>query len=278
MEKAWKLRKSNIFVKLMKFTWGLDYKDFQWMCIFTWLSVFNVVILPITIVVKLIIAYIYKPINKILISLEKRAEEKDKEWARNNFFRAVAYTNPSAYDFGYLDRATSEQRRAFFALLRETNMSLYQRLSDAFHSRKETKYVQIAQIKERKRKTRKEALYTAMKFIKPIATAVLWLLAGFLFALLGFGLYKLYIFLSHTTGKDWMGFFVGIGILVGIVLGIFLAIRIFVNSDTEPTKAAKITGKIISTPFIFLWGVVCTFCKLIKQTISDNCPAIEWKD
>lgn len=68
---SFKLKKGAWHVRLMKYTWNLNYYDFSHICPYFWLSIFNVIIAPVFVPIKFTIItilgkYVFPGINRFL--------------------------------------------------------------------------------------------------------------------------------------------------------------------------------------------------------------------
>jgi hypothetical protein len=54
------LKKNSWHARLMKFTWNLDFYDFSHMCPYFWLTIFNMIIFPVTFFFKVIAVSVFK--------------------------------------------------------------------------------------------------------------------------------------------------------------------------------------------------------------------------
>lgn len=280
MKTPWKLKKNNFFVKLMRFTWNLDHRDFKWMCAFTWLSVFNLLALPFTVLIKYVFfrGLIKGVILNVASNITEQREEKLNIWCAAQL-SALGYDveGRTEYDLIFLKKVCKSKRTTFWNYLYDTNMPLYNKLQ--IH--RKVLELELEKKEEDNRAKRKKVAMKVATNAKPFAIGLLWLVGAAVLFFAGYGLYLLF---SSVEPADWREVLRIALLVIGLVVGLILVIvfiYIVVDALHDNCACKKFcckAGNAIARPFAWFWNLLVGFGQLIRQTVSDNCPAIDWED
>lgn len=281
MKQPWKLKKSNIFVKLMKFTWDLDYRDFKWMCLFTWLSLFNILVLPFTILFKYIL---FKGVGGLFYGFYEKVKGWRKEsldsWCQTQL-SILGYYDPTKqeYNVSGITNACKKKRYTFLDFLANINYDFYKKIKSLVETLAWQNREAEVKRKEEAREKRRQLANKVASNVRPVAKILLYIAGAAALFFLGFGLYKLF-----TANIDWsQGLSTAGLILLAIVgaIGIVLAFYTVVEHIKESCSTKKNLMKflrIAGFPLILLFKALVAVGTLVGTTVSDNCPAIEWQD
>lgn len=307
--------KNSYNVKLMKFTWGLNYYDFSHTCPYFWLSVFNhLFIIPILFVkgvVKLgkLIWKLFGYIADFFNFLGDKISEKQQNWYYT-YYRRIK-TNPEeqqkficldfskkcnrkystwindSYNYGSYGMSEADDYDFLSWLYEQRNMSQNRRLT---YERNQESISRAASIK------RKDKINKLLKIIKPITRVLLWIISGTIVIVVTYLAFKGLIGLIHwfSTWKfnsmGWKKFFHVLGQigLVAILLSVAAAIILLIIAGLKKLFCNFNCNKqmrIIGIPFVFILRIFSKIAKtiyhlilLIIEIIKNNCPAIEWTD
>lgn len=304
------LKKNAWHSKLMKFTWGYTHRDFSHICPYFWLSILNVVIFPLTFLIKkvivgiggLIAILIIKMLKPLINYMESRPGKWEKlELWEDKFIEELKKGN-GLESFAKLDlelRCNSKFNDVFQKIYyRDSNKDLYAKIQalrikyNDEQNKKENQY--DAEIKALTIKN-KQKITKMVNIVKPIAVNIIYLAAGFTLAFVGFGLYELGILLYHVGvwisnlkfgTIDWNTFFLVIGIAIGIGLSaslLYIVINYFYDKISNCCECRqKLLNFFSYFKYLKYLGYpvywVYKFFELLWIMLKDNCPAINWED
>lgn len=262
MQKEFTLNKNGWYVKLMMWTWGMSQKEamFTNMCPFFWLTILNILIIPITLVSKPI-AWLFrfiddqttKNFNKFCIKLQLEllsSEEKCIEFAKLDLSK---HSKHSRFYYDWLGDKDSELKLKLYKLRMEYSKPLS-------HKIKEEKPSKVM-------KTTKSILLGLMPIIKIIGTI---LMVCFFLSLLGLIGLIIYVIIEAIINNqvNWRPILAILGIILS-AFGIAGLILILANQTSFFKKVA--------IPFIWLWKGIVIIFQFLYNTYKNNCPGLNFK-
>ncbi len=280
------LRKSSWHMKLMKWIWNLDYRDFSHICPYFWMSVANVIIVPIVAFFRGLVWLLKHTIDWIIDAIEACVENRYQRWVDSikdnpdEFLSKSAklckkdYNEISNLLFDYNRFPDPVQRLKYYEKLVEARRE-WEAQRVAKESRGSLRSAQAAL-------TRKQRINTVVKYVKPVAVTIGWGLMIALAIVILFLLWKLIVVISTVPAKSWKTFgLVVIGFLAGalIVLGLFAFLRWAVTriACSVPSETPGWV-KAIGIPFKWLFTGIATLWDIVTTMASNSCPFIDWED
>lgn len=297
MELEVKLRKNSWHYKLQGFTFGESQPELYSLCPYFWLTIFCVLILPITLIVKPIKYAIKKSRERRLARERREMEEFIKSMSVDSVIEAVkkkkkiGWIKLDRYEiWGMLIRwqernqATDEEYDAF-------QQKLFKKLSDIDDEKHRQKLAKERARVEAKQKKFQNGV-NVTKIVKRTKAAV-----GIIFsALLLFLIYKAVVFLINVEWQpiDWEK--VLFTLIAFTFVAIFVLILIFlyktINNIEEYCREKdqlrwysktffwlfKGLFWVIKWPFIWLFEIFSFIFGYFKSTKDNYCPGIIWEE
>lgn len=242
---VFKFKKNAWHAKLMKRVWGYDPEDFRNMCPYFWLSVVNVVCLPLILVIAgfiVLILAIKKLTEASQASIDRACETKIVKWAAKktenwwkdeDLIMAVGknlHTSPwfSLPEFDSYKQKDAKYRKFYEALSPEDKKKLWDKYDARIKEIKEAQHKAEVERWERERveaekkrlrdATRAVRIGKATVVIKTIFKIIIW-------PILLFIAYLLYLIGVEVVSWDysWVGpFFYFLYLAIGTILGVGL--------------------------------------------------------
>ena len=271
---VFELKKDNIFCKMLKYSWNVNYDDFSHMCPFFWLSIITVIILPVIVFIKIEI-FLFVNIVKVLFKLIEWIAKIDSKYTEKVHKRTIERIKS---DPEYVKKLIKKWKYSSY------NIPGYIKHADVDNDINKImsgEYKKYSEQKKKKELTNKEKINLIVKYALPIGRVILYII-GIIIIILG--LYIIYTFIDflihfHYRPIDWeivlkvlkyIG--VSISLLAAIALIVFILRFLFNMVDLY------IPNINIFKPFKWLWKGLCTIVQMIIQLYHNSCPAIKWKD
>jgi len=304
------LKKNAWHSKLMNFTWGYTHRDFSHICPYFWLSILNVIMFPITFLIKNVIIGLGKLLGELLVkisdSLINYMDSRPDKWEKREIWEDRFIENLKKGDglesFIKLDldlKCNGKFNDIFNKIYhyRDSHRDLYAKilaLREKYFAEQEKKKDQYhAEIKALTIKN-KQKITKMVNIFKPIAVNIIYLAAGFSLAFVGLGLYELGILLYNVGvwifnlhfNIDWNTFFLLIGVIIGVVISVVLLVVVLDFIRNKFNNCCECRQKLLNFFSYFKYlkylgypvYYVYKFFELLWVMLKDNCPAIKWED
>lgn len=263
---TYNLKKDAWYLWLLKYTLGLDYNDFSYVCPLFWVTVLAVLISPIT----LPLCFIIDMVKKVIQRYNDANDEEFRIWA-DMYYHDIS-VNPATYEAlknsDFYSEKNKQMYRFVYSYLRDVNYDMFEELWQIGY-KKSNKLEEEKWVKKARNKRR---INNILKYIIPIGKGLVYLGLGVLCGIVIHLLIMLIIALSHFTSSDWIKL-IWVSLITVCCGAVIFIISIIVENSGKKTKA--VFSKIGHT---FLWPflkIIQAF-KFIITIISDYCPAIKW--
>ena len=291
---VFKLKKNSWHMSLMTWIWGYTYRDFSNMCPYFWLSVLNVIILPLFLFSKLlglVFAIIRKEMKKYEENCEKREQEywnKLSEEIRNNPNGEIATKIiNSKLDWDFSKKPNKRWFNAWYRLSERTDLFEYgSKLWEIYDKRHE----EIRKInKQKPEKTTRQVIGEDTVLIKKIAKYIgIVALGGITYVL-----YILALIIPWMKVVVFAGKFILCCLITALMMGLgFLIIKSIVflwcrygcyciPCDERRENIGNFFLTILKGiiwPFVWIGRGIGTLWAIGMALKADNCPAIDLED
>lgn len=298
------LKKNSWHAKLMWLTWHLETRDFSHICPYFWLSIANVLILPLTLVIYALYYMVKYPVkwyNDMIESFETKRREEYNKWLSDEMQKLK--TDDTYWDVvtEKLLASNSCSRKYQDLMFRHYKWQVHGEAYDKFIQWRD-KYFNLEHERDRIEEERRELVKQQsfqvklnqkakvnwlLKIVKPLTKVFLVILTGVILWVI-YILGKLLInWISTWKITVVLANLKTIGILLLLCLGvtvIVLFIRwLFLKMKHSLRIPCHVTDKIgnffimLLVPFVWIGGGIGLLFRIIGQMIRNNCPAIEWK-
>lgn len=276
---VFELKKNAWHIRLMNWIWGFDHTDFQFLCNYFWLSLFNVLfIVPI-----LVCKGFYHGVRVFVIAIatafnnyERWLDKQTENWARENAQRFKENVNNLSMDelAAIVERKSKRYRELYYRMSYED----FQALKSRFNTLYDEKEAKRAQARERRVKinmSAKAAKNTVRATIYlTIATVAYFCIRGII-----------WVIVHANWTKVWQNILVALIIIGGLVVAVLLIIgfillirRIFDGVELSVPPWLGALGRGVTWPFVWFGrGIVVLWAALVALK-ENNCPGINWKD
>lgn len=308
MEKLIELNEYCWHYRLIKFVWNFNPKEFKNLCPYFWLTIASIFVLPLVLihkVIKIIVSWMVKPIDKIIDkSNESYYQKKVLQLSNEDLYYLY---NRDSWD-NYICKVNSLK---YFKLLRKfadkypdkieellSNFDCTPEIKKSF----ENKVTNLI-LKERNKKTKKRMTEIA-NITKNIANFFLVICAVYSAFVITNASIDLIIYLFSFT-VDWVKFLLS---LAYFIMGGLLGIVVFIAAQFTKKWAEAENKKWYYwtlLPLLYLFkGIVCVckyiwfniiggiligfkegfkefggiFAEYFSSSYSDYCPGITWKE
>ncbi len=271
---VFQLKKNSWHAKLMKFTWNLDTRDFSYMCPYFWLTAFNVIFIPVILLLKGFVKIVVFVIDKI----EEINDIRSEQW-NQAYYHILKHNPDEQLKLLRMDFDNKKNRKyvnfLFFFLGRIDYNWKNKLIDDRLTERHKIKTELYNSLANGAIKTSKERINSILKIIKPVVRVILILISAAVLFLIGCILDWFVLYLVHLPSSSWVKVIKSVtGVIVGFII---CAIIYHLFSYLNETSGSKI-GKIISYPFRVIWKIITKTIQFIAAMIKESCPAIKWVD
>lgn len=258
---TFKLKKSSWHVKLMKYTLNLNYCDFDHLCPYFWLTIFNIIIFPvfgpIKFLIKIVLGTWFKALFEYITDkLESYKENKRQKLIEKYKLLFQIKNEVIEYNYDAMNR-NKYIRKAFYSLTSEEQDQVENEVFTIRKQREKEKTfilksvlkketdeeVEKRKLLEKQRKIAiKQKITKIVIVVKPLIRLFIYAIAAITIAIALYYFYKLIIILTEIKPRYYID--IGKIILVWLLSGLSLYLLInglnFIVSKIIATKNNKL--------------------------------------
>lgn len=281
MSNLYDLKSDSNHVKFFKWMWEVDpHIRFKTMCPYFWQYAGSIIILPLIIIWKGIIAltdpwnaYLQRKMDKDEpIKLEKILKDLEVASTDRDFYKIFKSKCYMKYQFYYrseIDDTDTTGDRIFPQKVRD---EIYERA---------TRYMQESVQKTKLKKDKIQRQVDTFKYGK-VGTFLSYVFGAAILSLIGWGIYA---FAHSITWGEFVEFWLvvgGVALVITIVFGLIWSINKGVKRLSCDSPLANVVfwapiGNGITTFFKLIWRGVVIFFDMIVNLYKKNCPVIHWE-
>lgn len=292
------LSKNSWHMKLMKWVWNLDHRDFSHICPYFWMSVLNLVIVIPLSAIRLLLWCIKTPFSKLQTYIDRKEQANFDRWIEqltkdpDKIIEETARLCDKDYDRyeEYILTYDRKQRWGSPPYVIRSGPGTHEywtKLDDARDAYKSEKR-RGERVREAEyyisAKARKAKINSIIKYVKPIAMGIVWIVLSGLALLALWGLYHFVLMISSIKGKYWLAFAEILGTVVLVILAIILLAKTIawtynrISCSTMKAPRWLRYLKYLLYPIVWLIAGTVTIWDIISTMVANSCPYIDWKE